>query len=147
MSRHGRPRGGRDERAYGDTNLFIALFAGAEHPLHDASLTLFRRVADGGLRLIVTPIIMAELVYVAESALAWSRATTARQFTELIGADGLEVVEAPVLGRALELYAAHRRLDFADAYLAASALESGPPRVASLDTDFDRISGVQRIAS
>ena len=109
-------------------------------------LGLFRRVTEGELRLIVTPIVVAELVYVAESVLEWTRATTGKRLGELLEADGLEVREAASVARAVRLYGSTRSLDFADAYLAAAALEVGPSRVASLDADLDRVEGVIRIS-
>lgn len=132
--------------AWADTNLFVALFADQTHPLHDRALGIFQRVANGALRLIVTPVVVAELVYVAESLFDWRRSTTARRLGELLLAEGLEIREAEALGRAFDLYAAHSRLDFADAYLAGSALTVGPPSVASLDRDFDRVTGVRRVS-
>jgi predicted nucleic acid-binding protein len=75
----------------------------------------------------------------------WSRSVTGRRLTELLDAVGLDVREAPTLARALALYGSTRSLDFADAYLAGTALEVGPPRIASLDGDLDRIPGVTRI--
>jgi predicted nucleic acid-binding protein len=137
----------RPDRAYADANLFLALFAGPGHPLHDDALSLFRRVAEDALRLIVTPIVVAELVYVAGSVLEWTRRTTGERLAELLAADGLEVREEATLARALALYGTTGRLDFADAYLAAAALEVGPAKVASFDTDLARVAGVTRIAS
>ena len=46
-----------------------------------------------------------------------------------------------------KLYGAGSRLDFADAYLAAAALEVGPAAVASFDTDLDTVEGVHRISA
>jgi len=145
MSVGGSTRRSPSGRAYADTNVFIALFAGDAHPLHEPALRIFQRVADGNLRLVVTPIVVAELVYVAERVLRWTRTTTGRRFTELLGSLGLEVREADTLARALALYGSTRSLDFADAYLAGAALEVGPPRIASLDADLDRVAGVTRI--
>lgn len=133
------------EIAWADTNLFVALFADVAHPMHAPALNLFRRVAEGSLRLIVTPIVVAELVYVAEGVLGWTRRTAAERLAELLVADGLEVREQVALLRALELYGSHGRLDYADAYLAGSALASGPPVVASLDRDLDRVRGIRRL--
>jgi len=135
----------RPSVAYADTNLFVALFATDEHPSHEAALLLFQRVVDGTLRLIVTPAIVAELVYVSAAVLEWSRATLADRLTAMLEADGLDVQEPRVIRRALALYRDIARLDFADAYVAASALEVGPPFVASFDSDFDRVEGVNRI--
>lgn len=133
--------------AYADTNLFVALFAGPDHPLHDAALGLFRRVADGRLGLIVTSIVVAELVYVTRSILAWTRASAVERLSSLLDADGLVVPERRVLLRALAVYADRPKLDFADAYLAALAAEMGPPVVASFDKEFDAVDGIRRISA
>jgi len=126
--------------------VFVALLAGPAHPLHDAALGLFRRVADGSLALLVTPVIAAELVYVSRSVIGWSRAATAERLGSMLEADGLVVTERAVLRRALALYGERPRLDLADAYLAAAALEVGPPAVASFDADLDGLDGLRRIS-
>lgn len=132
--------------AWADTNLFVALFATEEHPGHDRALDLFRRAAEGSLRLIVTPLVVAELVYVTTSVLRWSRAVVCGRLGSLLDADGIEVRESAVLHRALVLYRDVARLDFADAYLGACAVELGPPLVASFDADFDRVEGTTRLS-
>ncbi len=126
--------------------MFIALLVGPGHPLHEPALSIFRRVADGELVLIVTPIVVAELVYVGRSLLRWTRGVAADRLGELLSADGLAVSEAATVRRALRLYGERSRLDFADAYLAAAALEVGPAAVASLDAGFDTVDGVRRIS-
>jgi len=130
--------------ALADTNVFVALLAGPSHPLHERSLELFRRVADGRLTLILTPVILAELVYACRMVLGWSRVVTADRLGRLLRADGLSVREQAILIRALELFGRHRRLDLPDAYLAATALMAGPAVVASFDRDYDVIEGVER---
>lgn len=138
---------GKPELAYADTNLFVALFVGPGHPLHEASLGIFRRVADGQLALIVTPIVLAELVYVSRSLLGWTPAVASKRLASLLAADGLRLTEGPTLMRALRIYGERPKRDFADAYLAASALEVGPPAVASFDSDLDKVEGIRRISA
>ena len=133
--------------AYADTNLFVGLLAGPDHALHDPALEVFRRVADGALRLIVTPIVVAELVYVTSSLFTWTRSATAERLGSLLEADGLAITERNVIEQALQLYREHSRLDFADAYLAAIALEVGPAAVASFDSDLDSVTGIRRIST
>ena len=133
--------------AYSDTNLFLALFAGPSHPLHPPALDLFRRVAEGQLSLIVVPVVLAELVYVSSAVLGWERGEVAGRLGALIHADGLTVRERPVLARALELFGRHRRLDFADAYLAALGLVTGPPVIASFVRDFDGLEGLELLGA
>ena len=147
MALRGRPKRPQPGRAYGDTNLFVALLAGAGHPLHERALSVFRRVADGELNLIVTPVIAAELLYVASPILGWTRSTAAERIGSLLQADGIVVAERPTILRALELYGSNARLDFADAYLAAAALEVGPLAVASFDSDFDSVEGIRRTSA
>jgi predicted nucleic acid-binding protein len=143
----GRPHRRQPDLAYGDTNAFVALLVGADHPSHERALSVFRRVADGELALIVTPVVVAELVYVVRSVLGWTRRVAAERIGSLLEADGLVVTEGPMLMRALELYGANSSLDFADAYLAAAALERGPAVVVSFDADFDTVEGVRRISA
>lgn len=131
--------------AYADTNLFVALFATDDHPSHAAAVQLFQRVAEGVVRLIVTALIVAELAYVTRSVLKWNRATVSERLAAILETDGLIVVDSAVLLRTLALYQQNPRLDFADAYLAACALELGPPVVASFDADFDRLTDLTRI--
>ncbi len=143
-----RPRAVRraPDVAYADTNLFVALLAGPEHPTHEKVLGVFRRVADGELVLVVTPVVVAEVMYVLGPLLPWSRSTMAGRVGAMLEADGLMLVEGSTLLRALHLFGDHSKLDFADAYLAAAAIEVGPPVVASFDRDLDSIEGVRRLA-
>jgi predicted nucleic acid-binding protein len=137
----------RPASAYADTNLFIALLVGPSHPLHAPSLSIFRRVAEGDLVLVVTPVIVAELLYVGRSLLGWTRAVAAVRLGELLSADGLVVAEAATIQRALLLYKERSKLDFADAYLAAAALEVGPAVVASFGGGLDTVDGIRRISA
>lgn len=137
---------GATELAYADTNIFIALFAGEPHVLHDRALALFRRVAEGQLALIVTAVVVAELVYVGRSVLGWSRGVTTQRLVGLMEADGLVIPERSTIVRALALFARHRRLDFADAYLAAAALDLGPAAVASFDVAIHQVEGLQGVS-
>jgi predicted nucleic acid-binding protein len=95
----------------------------------------------------VTPIVVAELVYVARSLFGWSRQVIAQRLGTLLEAEGLVLLEGPVVARALRLVGEPSRLDFAHAYLAALALEVGPPTVASFDADLDTVEGVRRISA
>lgn len=133
--------------AYVDTNAIVALFAGGSHTLHEPALALFRRVADGQLSLILTPVVVAELVYVATGALGWSRSVAVRRMTDLLDAHGLIVKEGRVVARALGLLSRSKRLDFPDAYLASLALDMDRPALASFDRDLDTVPGLRRVTA
>ena len=137
----------RRELAWADANPFVSLIIGPGHSTHDPALILFRAIAEGGLRLIVTPVTVHEIVNVLESHYRLPRGLIAEELSGILRADGLAVVEQAVLEEAMDLYGRHRGLDFAEAYLAASAVVIGPPNVASFDRDLDRLEGIRRIAS
>jgi predicted nucleic acid-binding protein len=133
------------DAAYGDTNVFIGLFATPDHPLHDRALRLFRRVADGQLAIIITSVVVSELCFVATRVLRWSRRQTRERLTDLLEADGLVVPEARTLRLALELFGRNSRLAFPDAYLAARALEAGPATIATFDRALGSLPGVRLV--
>jgi predicted nucleic acid-binding protein len=56
----------------------------------------------------------------------------------------MRVLDADLLQRAVEVYELHR-LDFADAYLVASAERTGIGVIASFDRTIDRIATVRRV--
>lgn len=65
--------------------------------------------------------------------------------SDFLESDGFEVRGRAIVQRALGIQTEHPRLDFADAWLAARGLISGPTRIASSDGDIDAITGVDRI--
>jgi predicted nucleic acid-binding protein len=133
--------------AYGDTNAFVGLFASPDHALHERALQLFRRVADGEVTIIVTSVVMAELCFVAGQVLGWTRRTTADRLTELLDAEGVLVQDLAATRAALHLFGRDRRLDFADAYLAARALTDGPAAIATFDRALASVSGIRVVNS
>lgn len=137
----------RADLAWADANPFIALIVGPDDTTHERAVALFREVAVGRLTLIVTPLIVDEIVQILSRRFGRERSEIARELSGVLTADGLLVAEREVLLFALDLYGRRGRLDFADAYLSASATVVGPPIVASFDRDFDRIEGIRRIAS
>ncbi len=134
------------DRAWVDANAIIALLAGPSHVAHEESLEIFRRVADGELEVILTAPVLVELSWFLERRLGLSRRHCAERLRQVLDADGVLALDR-VLPRALEIYAGDRRLDFVDAWLAASAIAIGPARVVSFDRDFDRIEGVTRVSA
>ena len=95
----------------------------------------------------MTPVVVAELVYATRLVFHWPRQTTTDRLGSLLEADGLVVIERATMLRALGFYGQRSRLDFADAYLAAVALEVGPAAVASFDGDFDTVGGIRRVSA
>ena len=89
-------------------------------------------------------LIVAEVVYVLESFYEVERQRVAELVRAVIGFPAIVVVDEPLLLRALEVYEVDR-LDFAEAYLVASAEASGVETIASFDRTIDRLATVQRL--
>lgn len=138
----GRPR---QRRAWADTNLFLAFLAGPSHIHHGRAVGLFAAVERGELTLVVSPVVVAEITWAAPRTLGWDRTTTARALAAMLAEPGLVVPDHIALTRALALMEGHPRLDFTDAWIAASALGTSQARVASFDRDLDGIDGLERI--
>jgi predicted nucleic-acid-binding protein len=62
----------------------------------------------------------------------------------VIGFPAIVVVDAPLLARALEVYEVDR-IDFAEAYLVASAEATGVETIACFDRAIDRVATVRRL--
>jgi len=126
--------------AFVDTNVLIRHLTG-DPPAQSREATAFLRAAD---ELLVPDLIVAEVVFVLESFYEVERKRVAELVRAVIGFPSVLVVDPPLLLRALEVYEVHR-LDFAEAYLVASAEASGVGRIASFDRSIDKLATVDRV--
>lgn len=126
--------------AFVDTNVLIRHLTG-DPPAQARRATAYLRRAK---ELLLPDLIVAEVVYVLESFYEVERQRVAELTRAIVGFPAVVVVDEPLLLRALEVYELER-LDFADAYLVASAEASGVERIASFDREIDRIATVQRV--
>ncbi len=92
---------------------------------------------------VVLPVILAELIYTLESFYDMERKEVATKLLSFLQSPGIAAVESARLVDALSRCRDHHA-HFADAYLAASAVEL-EYAVASFDRDFDKFKDVQRI--
>lgn len=123
-----------------DTNVLIRHLTG-EPPAQARRATAFLERAE---ELLVPDLIVAEVVFVLESFYELKRPRVAELVRAVIGFPAIVVADPSLLLRALELYELER-LDFAEAYLVASAETSGVEAVASFDRALDRVSTVRRV--
>jgi predicted nucleic-acid-binding protein len=126
--------------AFLDTNVLIRHLTG-DPPTQARRATAFLERAE---ELLVPDLIVAEVVYVLESFYEVKRQRVAELVRAVIGFPAIVVVDEPLLLRALEVYEVDR-LDFAEAYLVASAEVSGVETIASFDRTIDRLPTVQRL--
>lgn len=126
--------------AFLDTNVLIRHLTG-DPPEQARRATAFLAQAD---ELLLADLIVAEAVFVLESFYGVRRDRVAELVRSVIAFPAIVVVDAALLLRAIELYEVDR-LDFAEAYLVASAETTGVGAVASFDRSIDKIASVQRI--
>jgi predicted nucleic acid-binding protein len=127
-------------RAFLDANVLIRHLTG-DPPAQARRASSFLERAD---ELLVSDLIVAEVVYVLESFYEVERQRVAELVRAIVGFPAIVVVDEPLLLRALEVYEVDR-LDFAEAYLVASAEASGVGAIASFDRDLDRVATVRRV--
>lgn len=127
--------------AFLDTNVLIRHLTG-DPPAQARRATAFLAAAE---ELLLPDLIVTEVVYVLESYYEVERGRVAELVRAIIGFPAVVVVGQALLLRALEVYEVDR-LDFAEAYLVASAEASGVGKIASFDRSIDRVATVRRVA-
>lgn len=132
---------GRDEAvtAFVDTNVLVRHLTG-DPPSQAAKATALLQRAD---ELLLPDLILAEVAYVLESFYETPRNQVADTLRAVLAFPAIRVVDAELLLRATEVYDTHR-LDFADAYLVASAERTGVMEIISFDRAIDRVRTVRR---
>ena len=125
--------------AFVDTNVLIRHLTG-DPPEIASRATRYLAAAD---ELLLPDLILAEVAYVLESFYDTPRAQVATTLRAVLAFPAIQVLDADLLQQAVEVYEVHR-LDFADAYLVASAERTGIGVIASFDRTIDRVATVRR---
>ena len=125
--------------AFVDTNVLLRHLTGDPPELADRA-TRYLAAAE---ELLLPDLILAEVAYVLESFCEAPRAQVATTLRAVLAFPAIRVLDADLLQRAVEVYEVHR-LDFADAYLVASAERTGIGVIASFERTIDRVSTVHR---
>jgi predicted nucleic-acid-binding protein len=126
--------------AFVDTNILLRHLT-ADPPEMARRATSFLASERG---LLLADLILAETVYVLESFYEAPRGQVAEAIRSLIAFDSIMCVDPALLLRAIEIYEIDR-LDFAEAYLVASAESTEVHCVASFDKAIDRLDTVTRV--
>lgn len=126
-----------------DTNVLVRFFTGEPPAMAAKARHLVERADTGELILVILPVIVAETMYTLESFYEMKRPDVAAKLLAFIQSRGIEADEQTRILGALTL-CQERNAHFADAYLAAAAIELQNP-ISSFDRDFDKFKGVTRI--
>lgn len=125
--------------AFVDTNVLVRHLTG-DPPELAARATRYLAAAD---ELLLPDLILADVACVLESFYETPRAQVATTLRAVLAFPAIRVLDADLLQRAVEVYEVHG-LDFADAYLVASAERTGIGVIASFDRSTDRVTTVRR---
>lgn len=125
--------------AFLDTNVLVRHITG-DPPDQAPRATHYLQQAD---EVLLPDLILAEVAYVLESFYRMPRGEVANALRASLTFPAVRVTDQVLLLRTVELYE-FQRLDFADAYLVASAERTGVNAIASFDRGIDRIGTVRR---
>jgi predicted nucleic-acid-binding protein len=125
-----------------DTNVLVRHLTG-DPPAMARRATRFLAAAAPG-ELLLADLVLAEVVYVLESVYDLDRPAVAAAARAVVTFPAIAVDDSQLLLRAVEVYE-NDRLDFAEAYLVASAERSGVRTVASFDKTVRRVASVELI--
>jgi predicted nucleic-acid-binding protein len=128
--------------AWIDTNVLVRHLTGYP-PAMARRATRFLAAAAPG-ELLLADLVLAEVVYVLESVYDLDRPAVAAAARAVVTFPAIAVEDPQLLLRAVEVYE-NDRLDFAEAYLVASAERSGVRAVASFDKTVRRVASVELI--
>lgn len=104
---------------------------------------LLARAGAGQVRLRMTTMAFAEVVWVLEKVYRWQKGEIAAGLAAALSLPGLDVDRADVLAAALPAYALHN-VDLSDAYQSQLAAVDGVDAIVSYHRDFDRLPGPPR---
>ena len=122
-----------------DTNVLVRHLTG-DPPEQAERATRYLAGAD---ELLLPDLIFAEVAYVLDSYYEVERVRLAETLRSILAFPAVRVLDRELLQRTVEVYEVHR-LDFADAYLVATAERTGVGVIASFDRSIDRVGTIRR---
>ncbi len=130
-----------------DANVFIRALTADDPFKADACSELFRRVDRAEEEITTCEGIITEVVYVLSSRANYGldHDDVRARLAPLLRLRGFRLPGKSVYLEALDLYAMHPALDFEDTLCVAHMRQLGIDEILSYDTDFDRVSTVERV--
>jgi uncharacterized protein len=127
-----------------DTNLFIRYLTNDDPAKADRVEQLLKDAAAGKVRLVTAEMVMAEVVWVLESAYGLKAAEIAPLVRAILATPGLEVINGALVEQALVHYEA-KSIDFIDGYIVAVMEKNGLNGLYSFDRKhISRLPGIER---
>lgn len=127
-----------------DANIFIRYLTNDDPAKADRVEHLLERAAEGQIHLVTTELVIAEVVWVLESFYKLDNRTIGPMIRAILATPGLEVINGPLLEKAVEHYLG-RNIDFIDGYIAAVMERRGISEIFSYDRKhLARLEAIQR---
>ena len=129
------------KRYWVDANVLLRFLTGEPEPMAERAAQLMRQAQQGEAHLILTPLVVAEVVWTLKSFYRRSYDEIVRVLVPLLSADGVETQDRELMIRALELTRG-KNVDFSDAVLALQAERQGETVCTFDESDFKRLPAV-----
>lgn len=127
------------KRAYVDANVFLRFFTQDDEGQHAKARELFTEARDGKLELVSGPPVLFEIAWTLRGAYGLSPARILEVLDAIVAFPGLSLADEAVTLAAIGL-ARRSGVEFADAYIAASAQALGADQIATFNIkDFKRL--------
>lgn len=131
---------------YLDASVLVRLLSGDEPDLAESSRNLLRQVERGEIRLCLSAVALAEVIYVLTSRTLYglARRSVAGSLLTIVSLPGIEMQSKRAVIDALHIYAS-TSIDFSDCYTVARMRGENSAIVYSYDRDFDRFQDIERV--
>lgn len=126
-----------------DTNIFIRHLTNDDPKQSPACFALIQAIEQGKLSAWTSELVISEVVFVLSKVYKLNRDTIRELLLPLINLPGLKLTHKRLYRRVFKLYTA-LPIDYVDAYHVALMENRKAPELYSYDTDFDRITEIQR---
>ena len=127
-----------------DTNLILRFLTGEPASQAKLAADFFQQGENDKILLHISPIVVAETVFVLTGKIyGCAKADVAKQLMQFLSNPSFKVQELGTIEKALTIFKNHN-IDFADAYLAASAMLADAS-IATFDRDFSKIKGLKTL--
>lgn len=125
-----------------DTNLFLHFLTNDIPEQADQVVSALQRAAKGEIKLVVSSLVIAELVWTMESFYRLPRQAIQEKILAILNTPGLIVENAGCILRAM-LWYVEKNVDYIDAYNAAWLLSQGGKTIFTFDLKhFNRLEGI-----
>jgi predicted nucleic-acid-binding protein len=123
-----------------DANVLLRFLTGEPEALAQRAAQVILRAERGETRLVLSPLVIAEMIWVLKSFYKRSHREIAGVLIPLLSADGVEVEEGDTMLRAIELIR-DLNVSFVDAVLSLEADRQGEMVCTFDETHFKRLPG------